>query len=338
MRPRILGFLPLTLIFATATSASALREREVVLSHGAIELAGTIALPAGPGPHPAVVFLHGSGPATRAGAAEYAERFAGIGLASLRFDKRGTGSSTGSWIDSSLEDLARDAVVALDHLRGLPEIDPTRVGFWGVSQAGWVAVRATALSSHIGFLVIISGGGVSPYESEMYSYRVALEAAGHGESEIADALTLVDSYMRYLRTGEDRATVAAAIEAARERPWFEQVRLDRIFPSPEGREKWSWVASWDPAPLAENLRFPVLILFGGEDRQTPPEASVSAWRDALDEAGNTDYHIEVFPQAGHGIRLWGSAAHGQGRPPFAEGYHEIMLDWLATEIVGPARP
>ena len=146
MRPKTLGLLSLTLALATTPSAGALREHEVVLPHGDVELAGTIALPEGPGPHPAVVFLHGSGPVTRAGAADYAERFAGIGLASLRFDKRGTGSSTGSWANSSLEDLARDAVVALDHLRGLPEIDPARVGFWGVSQAGWVAVRASALS------------------------------------------------------------------------------------------------------------------------------------------------------------------------------------------------
>src|SRR5687767_2374358 len=37
------------------------REEEVRFRNGEVELAGTLLLPDGPGPHPAVVFLHGSG-------------------------------------------------------------------------------------------------------------------------------------------------------------------------------------------------------------------------------------------------------------------------------------
>ncbi len=315
-------------------SDAAWAEEEVSLENGLVTLAGTLTLPPGPGPHPAVVFLHGSGPVTREGAAPYAESFAEIGLASLRFDKRGTGTSTGSWVSSSLEDLARDAVTALDYLRGRPEIDSDRVGFWGVSQAGWVAVRATALTHHLAFMVIISGGGVSPYESEMYAYRVALEEAGFGADEVNEALATVDLYMDYMRTGEGREATAAAIEASKQKPWYPQVRLDRILPSTEeGRERWSWVARWDPAPLAELVTCPVLILVGGRDRLAPPEASIAAWRDALVKAGNPNYRIELFPEAGHGIRMWGSAHHGEGRPPFADGYLELMHEWLEANVV-----
>ncbi len=318
-------------------SALAVAEEEVQLTNGDVTLEGTVRLPAGEGPHPAVVFLHGSGPTTREGAAPYAEQFAEIGLASLRFDKRGTGGSGGSWLSASLEDLARDAVTALDYLRSRPEIDPSRIGFWGVSQAGWVAVRATELSEHIAFMLIISGGGVSPYESEVYSYRVALEHAGFSETDVAEALELVDVYMGYLGSGEGRSGAEAAIEASRSRAWFEHVRLDRIFPSTEaGRQNWEWVAGWDPRPLAERIDVPVLVLFGGQDRQAPPDESVAAWRESFENAGNRQGRVELFPDAGHGIRLWGSGHHGDGRrPPFASGYHDLMLDWLRQNVVRP---
>ena len=101
----------------------------------------------------------------------------------------------------------------------------------------------------------------------------------------------------------------------------------------EGRRIWSWVANWDPAPLQAKIRFPVLVMFGGRDTQAPPEASIAAWRRDFEAAGNAEAKIELFPEAGHGIRLWREGHDGGGRPPFADGYHEVMIDWLRQNVV-----
>lgn len=312
-------------------------ESEVRFFNGDVELAGTLVLPAGPGPHPAIVYLHGSGPMTREGGLEVARRFSGLGLAGLAFDKRGTGGSSGDWTSSSLADLARDGVAAIELLKGRSEIDPGRIGFWGVSQAGWVAAEATAYSDDIGFLVITSGGGVAPRVSERYAYAQAFERHGLPPEEVAEGLAAIDAYMRYMATGEGRAEVAAAIESAeaRKAPWYELASLGRILPATEaGRRTWSWVGGWDPAERIATMRFPVLLLFGGRDTLVPTDESVAAWRRGLERAGNTRFQISVFPEAGHGIRMWGEGHHGDGgRPPFAEGYWERMTDWLEREVV-----
>lgn len=309
---------------------------EVEFRNGDVTLAGSLVLAPGDGPHPAIVFLHGSGPMTREGALAYAERYAALGYAGLAYDKRGTGDSGGSWTSASLVDLARDAVAAIEYLQERPEIDGERIGFWGVSQAGWVATQATALTDDVAFMVIISGGGVTPYESEIFSYRTAFEHAGLAPQDRQAGLAVIDRYFHYLGTGEGRDEVEAAIEAARDAVWFPYARLDRIFPSSEeGRRLWSWVANWDPRPLMEKMTFPVLLLFGEKDTQTPAALSVDRWRQSLEAAGNRCFEIEVFPEAGHGIRLGAHGSRGE-RPPFADGYHETMERWLAARLADPA--
>jgi uncharacterized protein len=199
------GFALMVLCAGAATAQTPPSERDVTFANGAIELQGTLMLPAGTGPHPAIVFLHGSGPATRAGARSYALEFAKLGVASLFFDKRGSGKSGGSWTNASLDDLAADAIAAVQFVKAQPGIDATRIGFWGVSQAGWVATVAASRSRDVAFLMIISGGGASPLEPEMFSYTQAFERAGLSAEEKAEAFSVLDDYFRYLATGENRA-------------------------------------------------------------------------------------------------------------------------------------
>jgi pimeloyl-ACP methyl ester carboxylesterase len=312
-------------------------EREVAFESRGVTLRGTILLPArDAGPYPAVVFLHGSGPATREGARDYAEEFARLGVASLFFDKRGSGDSGGSWLTASLDDLTHDALAALRHLEAVEEIDPRRVGFWGVSQAGWVAARAASRSRDVDFLVVVSGGGSSPRESELYSYAQSFERAGLSEAERAEAQEALDAYFHYLATGEGRADLIERLEKAEGSAWSRYAPLGNILPSEENRPNWSWVATYDPRPDIERITVPVLLLFGGLDRSHPTEASVAAWRQGLQRAGNENVSLVTFPRAGHGIRMR-EGFTGDGRPPFADGYAELQLGWLWLHVLKPGR-
>ena len=333
---------------ATASAAAA-GGRDVAFRNSEVELRGTVLLPSGAGPFPAVVFLHGSGPQVRGGFERFAKEFASLGIASLYYDKRGTGESKGSWISSSLDDLANDAVAAVNHLKSMKEIDPSRIGFWAVSQGGWVAPLAASKAPGTAFLVVISGGGATPHESEMYAYRQHFKRMGLSKADTTKAVEILDSYFGYLATGKDRDKVAAKLVPIRTgtlAPLAEQ--LDKILPSDENRPNWSWVATYEPAAHIAQLKCPVLLLFGDRDTEQPPETAAARWREALAKGGNDRATIVVFPGADHTLRVrsapagGGSTGHeapmaaghaGSARSPQAPGYTEVQLGWLWRNVV-----
>ena len=96
-------------------------------------LAFTLDLPSGAGPFPAVVAGHGSGRVTRDQLGWLSSQFTRLGFAVLRFDKRGVGESTGTFVFVGTKDsqevfpvLAGDIAAAVRFLRTRPEIDPRR--------------------------------------------------------------------------------------------------------------------------------------------------------------------------------------------------------------------
>src|SRR6187455_458807 len=113
--------------------------------NGDVRLAFTLDLPPGPGPFPAIVAGHGSGKLTRQHLDRFAAQWTRLGFAVLRFDKRGVGESTGTYVFVGTKDspevfpqLASDIVAGVRFLRTRPEIDPRRIGLAGSSQAGWI--------------------------------------------------------------------------------------------------------------------------------------------------------------------------------------------------------
>ncbi|HKJ81487.1 MAG TPA: alpha/beta hydrolase, partial [Ignavibacteriaceae bacterium] len=252
------------------------------------------------------------------------------------YDKRGTGSSGGSWLTASLNDLTGDAFAAVNYLKSQKEIDTNRIGFWGISQAGWIATKSAAESGDIGFMLIISGGGASPKESELFSYEKAFEELGWSESQKKDGFKVIDLYFHYLSTGKDRDKLISRLDeilTSGNDPLEPLAkRLKQITPSQGNWQNWSWIASYDPAPDIAKIKCPVLLMFGDKDKEHPTELAVKKWKQGLKKAGNDKASIMVFPGAGHGIRMK-EGYKGKGRAPFADGYVEVMVGWLLYHII-----
>ena len=273
-----------------------------------------------------------------------------MGVASLCFDKRGSGESKGSWMASSLEDLAGDAIAAVEHLKTMKEIDPRRIGFWGVSQAGWIAPLAASKSKDIAFLIVVSGGGAKPRESEMFSYRNHFKRMGLSPADTTRAVEILDGYFGYLATGKNRDKVALSLDGIRTTklaPLAEH--LDQILPTEKNQPNWSWVATYDPSAHIAQLKVPVLLLFGDRDTEQPTDLAITRWREALAKGGNDRVTVVVFPGANHLIRVpaptasddghAGAGHAGSGRAPLADGYVDVQLGWLWRKVVtGAATP
>jgi len=136
------------------------RELGVRFTCNGARLAGTLFVPLGRGPHPAVVWLHGSGDQPRLSYGPLVASFVQDGIAFFSYDKRGVGESEGDCCPDETGHfnlVTADAVGAIAALRSSPEIEPRKIGYLGASAAGWIAPRA-ADSSKAAFLAIASPG------------------------------------------------------------------------------------------------------------------------------------------------------------------------------------
>jgi hypothetical protein len=148
----------------TAARLPLVTER-ATLSSGGIRLAARLLRPTGRGPFPAVVIVPGSVPAHVDTYDLWALFFVSRGFAVLSYDKRGVGASTGRYVraatDANLRALASDALAGVEWLRGRRDIDATRIGLSGGSQAGWAIAIAATRSAHVRFAALQSGPAMS---------------------------------------------------------------------------------------------------------------------------------------------------------------------------------
>ena len=162
---------------------------------GDAELVGELYRPTATGPLPAVVLVHGSAPFPRAVYDRWADFLAEAGFAVLLVDKRGVGDSGGVFESENnaalrnLQRLADDVIAGATFLQGRDDIDPQRIGLYGISQAGWVGVLAATRSPIIRFMMFNSGPTVSIGEENAWSRL-------RGDDQRAAEVTQAEAEMR----------------------------------------------------------------------------------------------------------------------------------------------
>ncbi|HYW45180.1 MAG TPA: alpha/beta fold hydrolase [Bryobacteraceae bacterium] len=161
------------------------QEREATVGDGEWKLPGTLTIPNGNGPFPAIVLVHGSGPNDRdetVGAAkvfkDLAEGLASRGIAVLRYEKRTkvypakmAGLSNMTVNDETVDDAVKGAAL----LRAQKEVDPKRVFLLGHSLGGYLAPRIATADQKLAGLVILAGN-VRPLEDLIVEQSVYLGA------------------------------------------------------------------------------------------------------------------------------------------------------------------
>lgn len=116
----------------------------VNVAHGSVTVAGTITVPEGPGPFPAVVLVSGDAALNRTIADQLTRR----GVVVFRYDDQGAG----------------EALAAVAHLKGMTTIDPRRIGVLGHAEGAVSAMTAGASSPDVAFIVTL-GSPVAPVDS-----------------------------------------------------------------------------------------------------------------------------------------------------------------------------
>ena len=272
-----------------------------------IELAGTLTLPDGPGPHPAAILISGSGPQNRNEEvfrhkpflvlADYLTRH---GIAVLRYDDRGVGESGGTFAAATSADFATDTEAALRYLQSRGEIDASRIGLIGHSEGGTIAPFVASRTDGVAFLVLVAGPGIRADSVLLLQAEALNRASGATEEQIATNRELQKRLFAAAVSDATESELDAEVRQmfAETVPEFTGGQLEAqvaFVTSPWMR----WFLNYDPAPALRNIQVPVLAVNGSKDLQVIAGPNLSAIETALTVAGNPDFAVVELEGLNH---------------------------------------
>lgn len=307
-------------------------EEEVVFQNGDIKLTGTLLIPRKGGPVPGIVLMHGSGDGPREANFFFADYFARRGIAALCFDKRGSGGSTGNWRSVGFSELAEDGLAGVRFLQGRKEIDPKRIGMYGVSQAGWIMPMAASKSRDVAFLIVVSGGGVTVEREGYWDVEYAFRKKGRSAEEIKEALDYMKLNNQVTRTGEGHKELMARFQEIKAKPWFGDLGV--VVPTPPNSPNRIWyrrIMDIDHVPIVKSLTIPAIWIYG-EDDETFPSKDAAEIIGTIAKEPDKDFTIKSYPKADHGIRVPPPAGSVFPFRRFAEGYLDALDKWIDLKV------
>lgn len=301
---------------------------EVRFTHCDLQLGGLWFVPAGDMPFPAAVVIRGSGPSRRD---SYWTRavirvLLDAGVAVLLPDKRGSDSSAGDWRTASFEELAGDALAAVQFARNRPEIRSDRVGLIGLSQGGKIAPLAAADSPDVAWVINLVGASTTFREQVSWEMYHTFREAGLKDEPLENALALQIAAEAYVDRDVEWSVYRRLLDSALAGPAAE---VARGFPA--SPDAWQWgffrrVIDFDPLPHWQRTRQPVLVFYGEEDHNAPAVRSAYRLLRAFRESGHPDATVRVIDDAGHG--LWDPRSPDPHQPRLHPVLVDVLHDWL----------
>jgi uncharacterized protein len=333
---------------------------EVTFGHGEVTLAGTLTLPEGTGPHPAVILVSGSGQQNRDSEipmipgyrplAVLADTLTQQGIAVLRYDDRGVGGSTGEVMSATSADFSEDTEAALNYLRERTEIDPDQIGVLGHSEGGMIAIMLAARNPHVAFVILMAGQTAPSIESHLAQVRMFNELQGVAGAELERVLAFQQQAYDTIKTDEGwdefeaalRELTAEQLEALPEAAKAQLGDLETVVEQSVAqqmailRSPWfHFYITYDPTVDLVNIDVPILALFGGLDIQVEAELNQAALLAAVGQSGNEDVTVVIFPEANHLFQL-AESGHPEEyallAPDFLPGFLETISEWLLEQV------
>ena len=246
---------------------------EVSFSNGDAVLKGTLTMPADcDRKTPVLVMVTGSGLQNRDEElfghkpfAVIADAFARAGIATLRYDDRGFGESTGDVVLCTTEDLKNDALAGVKLLRDRFE----RVGVIGHSEGGTIALMLAG-ERQVDFAVSLAGMIVSGAETLLAQNRCAFESAGLPESEVEAFARLLSDTFTAIRT-------RAPLPSADNYDITDTLRKNYAAALPSFRTPYmEFFLGLDLSASLSGITCPVMALNGTKDTQVQCDRNIAA--------------------------------------------------------------
>ncbi len=265
-------------------------EQEIQLGKGAWILPGTLTLPRGDGPFPAVVLVHGSGPQDRdesIGPAkpfrDLAQGLASQGIAALRYEKRTKHYATMTALSASTitvkEETIDDAAAAVDALLSEKKIDPKRIFVLGHSLGGTLLPRIARANNTIAGFISLAGSTRRMEDVVLAQSRYLLSLSETSAEETQRKLKELEQQVANVKS----PTLSGNMRTS-ELPLGVPARY------------WLDLREYDPAAAAGELSKPMLFVQGERDYQVTME-DFAGWKKTLGSRKNVAFIS--YPKLNH---------------------------------------
>lgn len=268
-------------------------------------LAGTLTVPEGEGPFPAVVLVSGSGQQNRDEElmnhrpfwviADYLSR---NGVAVLRYDDRGEGQSEGDPKMATTSDLSYDAEAAFDFLLKQKNIDTSKVGILGHSEGGVINCMVASRRKDVAFIVSLAGPAVKGMEVIKAQQEAIYRVSGVSQAAIDASNQMTDMLYGIIANTDDREQAATQMrEMLAGFGMTDEMLASTVDPlvSP-----WMfYFLKYDPTQAIANTNCPALLLNGSLDLQVLASQNLPAYEKIASDYSKTNFTIQEFPGLNH---------------------------------------
>ena len=358
-----LAILALLVVFSgnvfSQETTGAITEEELAFENGDVVYSGTLSLPSGQSPYPAVILVSGMGAQDRDWpfnrgtykmGKKLAEHLNRSGIAVYRYDDRGHGKSTGTpESETSFSDLAADIDVAVKMLRERKDIE--QVGLCGHSLGGILSIMVASKYKNVDFIISLAGSfrkGEDILREQARTMKLWRTADTQTEEEvIANGDRFADNLVKYFQTGEELDSVEAILDDLikfqisnlpesvleenlkhyKNAEEFHQKSLEgalRYYTSPHRKSYISHDASKDFSEVV----CPTCIIFGGLDKHVTVKSNKPPLVKALTEAKTTDFTLKVIERADHGFSSREYLEKGEMLPEVPD----FISKWISARV------
>lgn len=267
-------------------------EQPLTLVNANFELPGTLTLPKGDGPFPAVVLLQDVGPHDQDETLgpskplkDLAWGLATHGIIVFRYTKRTEKYGERSNADPAKltveDETISDAQAAVALLDKQPKVDPRRMFVVAHGLSAYLVPRIAGNDRQIGGVILLAAN-TRPLERLLLD-EVHYVAAKGGTTPSADDQKQI-------------AAVEAGVKKI-ESPDLKSGEMIALLGSALPSSYWLDLRNYKPIPAAEALKIPMLILQGERDFQAPPATNFNEWKTAL--AGRSNVTLKLYPDLNH---------------------------------------
>ena len=302
--------------------------QEVCFNNGDAILKGTLVIPENASRQtPVLLMVTGSGLQNRDEEifehkpfAVIADALARAGIATLRYDDRGFGESTGDVVNCTTEDLKNDAFAGVQLLRSRFD----KVGVIGHSEGGTIALMLAA-EKKVDFIVSLAGMAVSGKETLLWQNRLALAAANIPSETI-------DVYCNALDEVFDASISGTAMPSTTQYNLPTSLAQNLTVVTKQLQTPYmKQFLTLDSRPLLGNITCPVLALNGSKDTQVEPESNLGALRSGLQK--NAKNKLEAIEGVNHlfqHCKTGMATEYGNIEETIAPEVLEKMVYWLSN--------
>lgn len=275
---------------AAYVNRAAFTEGSVTVGSAPWALPGTLSLPNGAGPFPAIVLVQGSGPNDRDETfgpnkpfRDLAWGLASAGIAVLRYDKRTFVYSAQMAADTSItvrQETTDDAMAAVTLLRKTPKVDPARVFLVGHSLGAYLAPRIAAqVPGQLAGIAMLEAPSTPLVQLIPIQEQYLASLQGSPSPQVEQQLASLN------------AKVALA-----ESPSLSSSTPASELPLNTPASYWLDLRTYHALTVGANLTIPMFFSQGGRDYQVPP-SELQPWETAL--AGHSNATFKTYPAMDH---------------------------------------